>query len=117
MEGAGELELEREQHPSGATVVRVSGEVDLATVSELERELAASVRVQSLVVDLTDCTFLDSSGVRVLLAAAAQAEAAGERFSLVADEGGVRRTLDIAAVPDRVPVHATVAAAVDPPGS
>jgi anti-sigma B factor antagonist len=113
MEGGGGLELAREQHPSGATVVRVSGEVDLATVSELQQELAASGRAQPLVVDLTECTFLDSSGVRVLLAAAAEADAAGESFALVADEGGVRRALDIAAVPDRVPVHATLAQALE----
>ena len=113
MEGAGELELTREQHPSGAVVVRVSGEVDLATVSELQQALAASGRAQPVVVDLTECTFLDSSGVRVLLAAATEAEGAGESFSLVAGEGGVRRALEIAAVPDRVPVHATLAEAVE----
>jgi anti-sigma B factor antagonist len=113
MEGAGELELRSEQHPSGATIVRVSGEVDLATVSELQQALAAGGRTQPLVVDLTECTFLDSSGVRVLLAAASEAETAAEPFALVAGERGVRRALDIAALPDRVPVHATLAEALE----
>jgi len=112
VEGAGDLGLTSNQHPSGARVVRVSGEVDLATVSELQQALAASGRARPLVVDLTECTFLDSSGMRLLLAAAAEADAAGESFAIVAGEGGVRRALDIAAVADRVPVYVTVAEAL-----
>lgn len=102
-----ELELALGQHPSGAVVVRVIGEVDLATVSEMERALAASDSSQRVVVDLTECTFLDSSALHVLLAAAAKAERE-DGFAIVAPEGGVRRLLDIAGADATVPLHSTL---------
>ena len=107
-----ELELAHEQHPSGAAVLRVIGEVDLATVSEMEQALAASGSSSFLVVDLTECTFLDSSALHVLLSKAANAEETGG-FAIVASEGGVRRVLDISGAGTSLPVHATVAEAVE----
>jgi anti-anti-sigma factor len=107
-----ELELALEQHPSGAAVLRVIGEVDLATVSEMERALAASSSSSVLVVDLTECTFLDSSALHVLLSTAANAKEPNG-FAIVAPEGGVRRVLDIAGARTSVSIHATVAEAVE----
>jgi anti-anti-sigma factor len=102
-----ELELELEHHPSGAVVVRVMGEVDLATVSEMEKALAASSSSQQVVVDLTECTFLDSSALHVLLASAASAEDPNG-FAIVAPEGGVRRLLEISGANATVPLHTTL---------
>lgn len=112
-----ELELTLEHHPSGATLVRVIGEVDLATVSEMERALAASSGSRRIVVDLTQCTFLDSSALHALLAAGAKAEGA-DAFVIVAPEGGVRRVLEIAGAEKSVPLRATLAEALatDEPG-
>jgi len=107
-----ELELALEQHSSGAAVLRVIGEVDLATVSEMERALAASSSSSLFVVDLTECTFLDSSALHALLSAATNAGDA-DGFVIVAPEGGVRRLLDIAGAAPSVPIHATVAEAVE----
>lgn len=113
-----ELELTLEQHPSGAALVHVIGEVDLATVSEMERALAASSAAPRVVVDLTECTFLDSSALHALLAAAARKEGDGE-FVVVAPEGGVRRVLEIAGAEASVPLCASLAEALatrDPEG-
>ena len=88
-----------EQHGDAAVVVP-TGELDLATAPALEEALGrafdgGSVRV---VLDLRELEFIDSSGLRTLLTARRQAEAAGAQFSLVAGHRGLERTLEIAGV-------------------
>jgi anti-sigma B factor antagonist len=53
----------------GALCVRMTGELDLPSVSELGRQLddLLARAPQPLELDLTDVTFLDSSGVAVLV--------------------------------------------------
>jgi len=47
-------------------VVGVRGELDLAAAEAFEDAIASVRDASHVVVDLTDCTFLDSSGVRAL---------------------------------------------------
>ena len=56
--------------------VRVSGELDLATVDQLRDVIARAVAVgvEQIVFDLADITFMDSSGITVLLEAVARRE-------------------------------------------
>ena len=64
----------------GTVVVAVVGEVDMATAHELHAALLDALRVHTptvLDVDLSGCTFLDCSGIGVLVAAHATAQAAG----------------------------------------
>lgn len=64
----------------GVARVAVSGEVDLATAAALKAALLdalATYRPAVLEVDLSECTFLDCSGVRVLFAVHARATAEG----------------------------------------
>jgi anti-sigma B factor antagonist len=110
--GAGDLELAHEQLPSGGQVLGVRGELDLATVSEMEQVLADTEQSQVLVVDLSECEFLDSSAVHVLLAAARRAADAGGELALVVPEGGVRRVLEIAGVEASVRFHSRLAQAL-----
>lgn len=58
---------------------------------------AADVGCTDLLIDLTDVTFLDSSGVRVLVVAAREAEAANIGFTLLcpASNRVVGRILEI----------------------
>ena len=57
-----------EELETGAPVVSVMGEVDLATAPALERTLAevADEGTGEVIVDLTACSFLDSNGLRAL---------------------------------------------------
>jgi anti-anti-sigma factor len=59
-------------------VVSVRGEVDLATAPELEASVrdAFAIRPEAVLLDLRALTFIDSSGLRVLVALANEA---GER--------------------------------------
>ena len=58
-------------HVDGHSSVRVTGEIDLATATELRQRLNSEIAAGDvdLDLDLSDVTFLDSSGLVVLLAA------------------------------------------------
>jgi anti-anti-sigma factor len=77
-------------------VVTVAGDLDLSTAPDLERSL---VGVQTdgrpVVLDLRQVTFMDSSGLRVILAADARARSAGSRLVLVEGPPGVQRVFHL----------------------
>lgn len=79
--------------PDGALCVRLGGELDLAGVSELGRQLddLLSRSPQAIELDLGELTFLDSSGVAVLVRLA-------NHFTDVRTRGAtapVRRVIDV----------------------
>ncbi|HEX6389387.1 MAG TPA: STAS domain-containing protein [Solirubrobacteraceae bacterium] len=79
------------------TVVRPAGELDLATVGVLDdrlHELAAE-GATALVVDLSGLTFIDSTGIKLLLGWQRLAIELGLSFELVPGRDAVRRTLAI----------------------
>ncbi|WP_197523355.1 STAS domain-containing protein [Actinokineospora pegani] len=79
-------------------VVAVTGEVDLATAPQLEAKLADAVRVPGATgvrVNLAGVEFMDSAGLRVLVAARAAAEQKGLVLTLAAPHDRVRRIIQI----------------------
>jgi anti-anti-sigma factor len=74
----GRLLVERTQ-TDGRTVLTVFGEIDVASVDELERELAAAQKLEprELVIDLDGLSFMDSTGLYALLRAYRNAKANG----------------------------------------
>jgi anti-sigma B factor antagonist len=97
---------------AGGTLVQVSGDLDLATSGELEAALERTNVGVLVVIDLTECEFLDSSGLRVLLSAAVRSEAEGGRVALVAPDPRIRRVLELTSVESKVSVHETREAAL-----
>jgi anti-sigma B factor antagonist len=86
------------RHSHRTIVVDVCGELDLSTADTL-RDALLQVRFDRGVtvhVDLSRLDFLDSSGMGVLVAACRRVTAAGGAFAVCCDEGGVRRSLEIA---------------------
>jgi anti-sigma B factor antagonist len=84
-----------------AVVVTLAGEFDLS-VEKLFSEIVTDGVVQdghaSVVLDLAEITFLDSSGIRALLVARKQALASGTRLSLRRPSPAVQRVLELTAV-------------------
>jgi anti-anti-sigma factor len=109
---AGDVEVTREALPQGGVVLHVEGELDMATSAGFEAAIGVDEVTDRLIIDLTECTFLDSSAVRVLVATARAAEESGRAVSLVAHDPGIVRILEIAAVDKMVPVHATLESAL-----
>ena len=55
---------------------RRAGDRDLATAPQREEALSGRLEESGLVIDLSDCTFIDSSCVRVLVSVARETEEA-----------------------------------------
>jgi anti-sigma B factor antagonist len=85
-------------------VVAVRGELDLATAPQLEGEVQAlrSRGFASIVLDLRELTFMDSTGIRMLLMLDDAARTDGYAFAIVDCEGPVRRVLALTGVADRL---------------
>jgi anti-sigma B factor antagonist len=97
----------------GVTIVHVVGELDLATCSVVEEAIAATPPSSSrVIVDLTGCTFLDSSGLRVLMRARREVEERGAGLELVAADPTIVRVLDIANVVPVLTIYPTLDAAL-----
>lgn len=88
------IEIARED---GAVLVAARGEFDLAAVEAAEQELGVVEEgsPETIVFDLGHVTFVDSSGLRVLLGAAERARSAGRRFLAVRPSGQVDRLLEM----------------------
>jgi anti-sigma B factor antagonist len=94
----------------GVRVVAVSGELDLDTMGELNEALAVGNGFATTVVDLRGVTFVDSSGVSGILAAARRARDVGERMVCVPGPQQIQRVFQLTGVD-------TVLEWVDGPGS
>jgi len=80
------------------------GELDLTTAPELEAALLASAGVNELVVDLAGVTFMDSTGLRLLLSERERARSEGAMFQVTGASGSVARVLAISGFnPDLTP--------------
>ena len=75
--------------PETTTVVPVSGEVTFSNVRDFDRALdrAFDAGARNLVIDLTEVTFIDSSGLSSLLTASARARKQGGSVALVLAQG------------------------------
>ena len=108
----GDVEVQVEaSRDGGATVVRVEGDLDLSTCPELEHALEGADLADRVVVDLSGCTFFDSSALRVLVQRARAAATAGGTTALVTTDPGILRVLEIATTDAMLPVHDTLESA------
>lgn len=87
-----------------AVHIRPIGELDLATVPVVEAQLAelTAAGFAHLVLDLREVSFLDSSGLHLILAWDAKARASGLSFELVPGPAPVQRIFDVTRVADRL---------------
>jgi len=109
---SGDFDVSVEPASTGAQVVRVSGELDLATVPRVEEAIAELPAGANVVIDLNGCTFLDSAGVRLLARSVRQVTTDGGRVTLVAAHPPIVRVLEITALREVVEIHDTLEAAL-----
>ena len=87
-----ELEPERER-----VRIRPIGEIDMATVPDVEAHLSelTAAGFKEVILDLRSASFLDSTGLRLILEWDARSRADGFNFSLVAGPPTVQRLFDL----------------------
>jgi anti-sigma B factor antagonist len=111
-----------ENHSDGVRIVTIRGELDLNTAPQLEGELE---RIRgsagSVVVNLSACEFIDSTGIALLVNAWQQVDRNGSsgsgRLVLCCPNRQVRRLLDITGVESSIDVHEDVEDALTAVGS
>jgi anti-sigma B factor antagonist len=87
-----------------ASVITVSGELDLASSAALEEELArvAESGAEQVIVDLRELEFMDSTGLSTLVKAHQRAVESGQRFGVVRGPQQVQRLLSLTGVEERL---------------
>jgi anti-sigma B factor antagonist len=89
----------------GSVVVVPEGEIDLVTADAVRTQMrAAREEAQSLVLDLRAVTFIDSSGLRLVVEAQRDAEARGSTWTLVRGPEHVDRLLALVGLAGRMTI-------------
>jgi anti-sigma B factor antagonist len=88
----------------GVFVIQVEGELDMNTAPQLERQLEAPLAApgSSLVLDLSRCEFIDSTGIALIVRAW---QTLDDRFSLCGVGDQVKRVLDVTGLESTIPTH------------
>ena len=84
-----------------ARLIRAAGEVDLTTISKLRRELdAARDEDTTALLDLSDITFMDSTGLHLLLKASRLSAATNWAFFILRPSDVVQRLIHVSGTAD-----------------
>jgi anti-sigma B factor antagonist len=91
--------------PATAEVV-LTGELDIATVDDAQRQIEAAEATSPalLIIDLSHLEFVDSSGVRLALLAEDRARSAGRRVAVRLGTGHALRVFQALGLVDKVDV-------------
>ena len=95
---------------SGACLVEVAGEIDVATVSLLARALGDAVHSGrgDLILDAQNLTYIDSAGIQTLISTQQKLETLGRRMAVVGCHGIFHKLMSISSLGSRLPTYATV---------
>jgi anti-anti-sigma factor len=94
----------RSERDGDTHVIELLGELDIAGAPRMEEELlrVESTDAASIVVDLRELEFIDSTGIRLLVMAADRSRADG-RFTLLRGPEQVHRVFEITDLASRLP--------------
>ncbi len=92
-----------EKLDNGLHAFRIEGELDHATAPQLRDPLDAAIEagVRAILIDLTDCPFIDSTGLSVIVHARSKLMDDGRssaRFELCCADAQTRRLLEITGI-------------------
>jgi anti-anti-sigma factor len=88
-----------------AIIVRATGEIDMSTIVVLRRELdAARAGAATVLLDLSGVTFMDSTGLHLLLEASRSSAVSDWGFFVVRPSRAVRRLIEVSGTADLIMV-------------
>jgi anti-sigma B factor antagonist len=95
--------LHQERAASGATIIAVSGEVDIFTAPELKAALTTAIDggARDIVIDLSHTRFMDSTALGVLIGAVKKLRPIDGRMAIVNTEASTAKTFAITGL-DRI---------------
>lgn len=100
----GQLSI-RSRRDGETHTIDVRGEIDVAGAGRVEQELlrAEATDAQTIVLDLSTLSFIDSTGVRMLIMAEARSRADSDRLQLRRPPESVLRVLRLTGIEKRMP--------------
>ena len=98
------------EHAGGLPVLVVSGEIDVYTSPTLREHLVEAVGEEhpTVVLDLRAVTFLDSTGLGVLITGLKRCRSAGGELHIVTTQPNVLKVLEITGLDEVFRIHQTV---------
>ncbi len=93
-------------HLADSTLVSFSGELDIASAGDMRQSLERSdvASASTVQVDLAEVTFLDTTGLGVLVAACKRVRGTSGIFFVTCGEGIARRVLEVSGLLDYLQV-------------
>jgi anti-sigma B factor antagonist len=100
---------------SAETVVRLSGDIDMSNVDAAREQLALAVATarHGVIVDVSDVTYLDSTGIGALVQARSEAHRIGLSFELSGVSARIARVLQILGLTEDLPEVGTADGVAD----
>ncbi|HEY0317377.1 MAG TPA: STAS domain-containing protein [Solirubrobacterales bacterium] len=100
------------QLEDGVRVIAVRGELDLSSAPDLELPLQEAVASgdASVLIDLSECEFIDSTGIALIVRAWQRLDSAADgegdgRLVICSDNQQVRRVLEITGLEHSISIH------------
>ena len=90
----------------GQTRLALAGELDIASTPQLEKGLAEAegAEPEVVILDLRKVDFIDSTGLRAVIAADERARNAGRRFVVVRGTAAVERVFSVTQLDQRLEI-------------
>jgi anti-sigma B factor antagonist len=114
------FEASAAQLEDGIRVIAVRGELDLSTAPELEGPLEEAIAAEavSVLIDLSDCEFIDSTGIALIVRAWQRLDQGASnggsgRVVICSQNDQVRRVLEITGLELSIQIHGSRDAALD----
>lgn len=104
MDGAERLTITGGEEPGGE--LAVAGELDAYTAPALEGRLLASIAQDDLRVDLSEVSFMDSTGIRVIVKVDNELRTRDRALVIVRPSPAVLRLLQLTSLDDRLRIEA-----------
>jgi anti-anti-sigma factor len=89
------FKLTDEAHGPDARAIKVAGELDLAFADQLSEALDRATACRLVLIDLSECEFIDSTGTSIIVRAYVAMKKEGRRLALVSPASQIRRYLEM----------------------